>query len=314
MADNNDTGKNRSNYERRDYNNQYNSSNKYYANSKQKYKDMYYWETVNYNKYDNNQYTANLNNMNNSQEKYISQQTPYCNYNKYNGYNCNDFDCFDNGCNCFNDCCHFDCCCVKGATGATGITGPTGATGATGVTGPTGATGPTGVTGPTGSTGATGATGPTGVTGPTGATGPTGVTGPTGPESVTANYLYANNNAVSTVPLTGNVGNIPLTTTQNLSPGFTTTDNTTFTATNEGDYYINYIVSGNLSTGDSARVSVNNTTPVAESKPVTTTGENTLTSSAIVKLNAGDTIALQLNSSNNVNLLGNANLIAIRLN
>lgn len=134
MTDNNDTGKNRSNYERRDYNNQYNSYNKYYANSKPKYKDMYYWETVNYNKYDNNQYTANLNNMNNSQEKYINQQTPYCNYNKYNGCHCNDFDCFDNGCNyfndccnynkcnCFDDCCNFDCCCINGPTGATGVT------------------------------------------------------------------------------------------------------------------------------------------------------------------------------------------------
>jgi hypothetical protein len=73
-----------------------------------------------------------------------------------------------------------------GATGPTGLTGPTGATGPTGLTGPTGATGPTGLTGfdgatgPTGLTGPTGATGPTGLTGPTGATGPTGLTGPTG--------------------------------------------------------------------------------------------------------------------------------------
>ena len=48
----------------------------------------------------------------------------------------------------------------KGATGATGATGPQGANGATGATGPQGVAGPTGGTGPAGATGATGAAGP----------------------------------------------------------------------------------------------------------------------------------------------------------
>jgi hypothetical protein len=60
------------------------------------------------------------------------------------------------------------------------IKGPTGATGATGLQGPTGLTGATGATGPQGTpgaTGAAGATGPQGNTGPTGAAGAPGAAG-----------------------------------------------------------------------------------------------------------------------------------------
>ena len=78
-----------------------------------------------------------------------------------------------------------------GATGATGVAGPTGANGATGIAGPTGANGATGIAGPTGANGATGIAGPTGangatgVAGPTGANGATGIAGPTGANGAT---------------------------------------------------------------------------------------------------------------------------------
>ncbi|PER27466.1 collagen-like repeat preface domain-containing protein, partial [Bacillus cereus] len=60
------------------------------------------------------------------------------------------------------------------ATGPQGPRGATGATGATGPQGPRGATGATGATGPQGLRGATGATGATGPQGLRGATGPAG--------------------------------------------------------------------------------------------------------------------------------------------
>ena len=57
---------------------------------------------------------------------------------------------------------------LKGATGASGATGPKGNTGATGPAGPQGATGPAGPTGPRGPTGLTGAAGPQGPAGANG--------------------------------------------------------------------------------------------------------------------------------------------------
>lgn len=89
---------------------------------------------------------------------------------------------YDSYSDCTNqdNCGYSNCCCCRGATGATGPTGATGTTGATGVTGTTGARGLTGATGATGARGTTGAIGPTGIAGRTGATGPAGATGPMG--------------------------------------------------------------------------------------------------------------------------------------
>jgi len=96
-----------------------------------------------------------------------------------------------------------------GSTGYTGITGPTGAsytgyTGYTGITGMTGTTGSTGITGITGSTGITGVTGCTGITGSTGVTGSTGYTGPAGSAPAncaitTANNVFTGNNTFSNI-------------------------------------------------------------------------------------------------------------------
>lgn len=71
---------------------------------------------------------------------------------------------------------------IQGATGPTGVQGPTGTTGPTGIQGPVGTTGPTGIQGPVGTTGPTGIQGPVGSTGPTGPVGATGLIGPTGPQ------------------------------------------------------------------------------------------------------------------------------------
>ncbi|MFJ7732113.1 hypothetical protein ACIQXF_09490 [Lysinibacillus sp. NPDC097231] len=108
---------------------------------------------------------------------------------------------------------------LKGATGATGVTGPAGMTGATGITGaagPTGLTGATGATGNTGTTGATGNTGSLGLTGSTGNTGTTGLTGSIGNTGVTgltgvtgitgATGAIGTTGATGATGLTGNTG------------------------------------------------------------------------------------------------------------
>lgn len=188
-----------------------------------------------------------------------------------------------------------------GPTGATGATGPAGVPGATGPIGPTGPTGATGPTGPTGLPGVTGPTGPIGPTGATGATGPTGlpgVTGPTGPTGasgplVTRDSMSAANTSSAVIAVLLGGTNVPLPNNQNLNTFTVNPANTSFTVPSTGEYLISYSVTTTASLLVSSRV-LQNSTPIPASiiQPLATI--NSLTTTFIVPLTAGDTLTLQL--------------------
>ena len=213
---------------------------------------------------------------------------------------------------------------ITGATGVTGATGNTGATGigitgATGVTGATGITGPTGdgggVTGATGATGATGITGPTGATGldgatgATGATGVTGVTGVTGPTGGGGGEIFAALRAVrtisTTIPAPG-IFTVDYDATQYLfNAGF---DGINFTAQIGGIYQIEAGLRAVLidpinqtSPENFLYIQVNGAN-VAENNTVTNTAQNTFQVSTSVFLNPGDSVAIAVQSDQEVSI------------
>ncbi|MBM7840860.1 hypothetical protein JOC54_004153 [Alkalihalobacillus xiaoxiensis] len=204
---------------------------------------------------------------------------------------------------------------ITGATGATGLDGATGATGITGPTGPggggsgiTGPTGPTGATGPGGGiTGPTGATGFTGVTGITGATGVTGPTGGGGGEIFAA--LRAVRNIGTTIPAQG-IFTVDYDATQYLvNAGF---DGINFITQIGGIYQIEAGLQATLldpitqtSPENFLYIQVNGIT-VAENNTVTNTAQNTFQVSTSVFLNPGDTVAIAVQSDQDVNIDPNA--------
>lgn len=128
--------------------------------------------------------------------------------------------------------------------GPTGPTGPSGAPGAVGLIGPRGATGQTGPIGPSGPTGQSGQTGPTGKTGPTGSgiTGTTGPTGPMGPGGTgSAQYLQAYLTASQSIP-SGMSSQLTGFTTSYSTGGIILLNPTTFTVTQLGNYFIEYVL------------------------------------------------------------------------
>lgn len=195
----------------------------------------------------------------------------------------------------------------RGLRGPRGFTGPQGIMGPPGVTGPTGATGATGPTGPQGIQGIAGATGATGSIGPTGATGPQGIqglqgvageVGPTGPATDgLAVYGGLYSTAVDTidVPVTPTPVVIPLATSMPLLN--TTTAANGITVTEEGDYEINYILTGEVDTASTVTLSVNvdgvQTPSGVITRELEADTEYVLGGSTIVNLPAGSTVTLQ---------------------
>ncbi|NIK79833.1 hypothetical protein FHS15_005000 [Paenibacillus castaneae] len=183
---------------------------------------------------------------------------------------------------------------ASGATGATGAVGATGATGVAGDTGPTGATGTAGATGATGVAGATGATGTAGATGATGATG----------TSVTSDSAYAANTTGALITVVIGGTNVPLPSSQNLSPNITVNGaNDTFTVANAGRYYISYQVNTTAALLLSTRLIINGTQNTA-SVVAPALSISSFTNDIIVTLGAASTVTLQL-----FGLLGAATLI-----
>lgn len=190
----------------------------------------------------------------------------------------------------------------QGILGDPGATGPTGPRGPTGPTGPTGQTGLRGPDGPTGPSGPTGIIGPTGISppGPTGAMGPTGPVGPTGATGAaatvfdfggvftlmtqsiaTGGYLVTFENNTTPFFPNGSISHVP--------PSATLTVNTT------GVYHIVYMTISNATTN--ALILLRNGAPV----PGSSTGQNNnlppapfIGSEAIVALNAGDVLSLEI--------------------
>jgi hypothetical protein len=103
-----------------------------------------------------------------------------------------------------------------GATGPQGVQGPVGATGAQGLTGLNGATGAKGSTGPAGVTGPQGLPGVPGLQGPAGTAGANGVNGVNGALLVStvtirrADMLALNQLAITLLPASPGVVNLPL--------------------------------------------------------------------------------------------------------
>ena len=156
--------------------------------------------------------------------------------------------------------------------------------------GPTGPTGPTGAAGATGPAGAVGATGATGAAGATGATGPAGPTGP----SVTTTSAYAANLSGAGLPVVTAGFPVPLPNYQVLPEGITVDGtNTAFTVSTPGYYRISYTVNTTKALASGTRLMINNK-PNLPSTVAPSLGQSHFSNEIIVKLNAGDTITLQI--------------------
>ncbi len=185
--------------------------------------------------------------------------------------------------------------------------GPTGATGATGPEGPRGFRGQRGPDGPTGNEGLQGIQGPTGVTGFTGAT---GATGPTGAQGVSS-YAYFSKTTNDTVlpgaPLIFNFDS------PSNTPDITNNHAGTFTVNTSGIYYINYIITPDV-TDTSFPLVAGIVTSVAPIVPESfykiqpgSTGDPVLAGQFLYQFTAGTTFTLSnlslipLTFNNNIN-------------
>ena len=140
---------------------------------------------------------------------------------------------------------------TAGANGAAGFTGATGATGSIGATGSVGSTGLIGATGLKGDTGTAGTNGSVGATGATGATGPAGAQGPAGSTGGTG--LKGDQGAPGATGPAGEAGissvkfaTVPITTLGTGTDG-NTASNIFFTASSDGHYTFEILVSGVIS-------------------------------------------------------------------
>ena len=199
---------------------------------------------------------------------------------------------------------------ATGARGPIGPQGPVGPIGPTGATGATGAVGPQGPIGPIGPTGATGATGPVGPQGPIGPTGATGATGPVGPQGPagTGDALYASVNT-STVA-SGAIIPIEFDT--------STIDTTMSVSNNEvvinesGVYLISYFANGTVETGNFSVGLYENGTLISDQVITLTDSSGAVSKTALIDLDAGDTIALYNTADSTLTLLG-ASITALKL-
>jgi hypothetical protein len=186
----------------------------------------------------------------------------------------------------------------QGLIGPIGPTGPAGATGEVGPQGPIGPVGPkgdTGNTGPTGDAGPKGDTGDTGPIGPAGPKGETGDAGPAGPAGGTtgASASAANTSGPAIAVILGGT-DIPLPNAQDIGAGITINGgNTTLTVGSTGRYRISYRVRMTANMLVSSRVLINGAgSAVLVDAPSVAT--HRLDGDAIVSLNAGSTLGLQL--------------------
>lgn len=187
---------------------------------------------------------------------------------------------------------------ATGADGVAGVTGATGPTGAAGATGEQGLTGVTGATGPTGATGADGADGSDGATGPTGADGATGPTGATGPAGTPTAWAFAANVGPDSINVSASGTAVPLPDAQSLSGVTVDGSSTEFTVAASGTYKVSFFAVIDGATYDdanpmSARVTRNGS-PVPALADQPALWHNHVGASAIIALDAGDVLLLQL--------------------
>ena len=230
-----------------------------------------------------------------------------------------------NSCNCNNN--RNTCCCRGprgpiGPTGATGARGPIGPQGPVGPIGPTGATGATGATGPqgpiglTGATGATGAQGPIGLTGATGPQGPAGPIGPQGPQGEvgpqgpagTGDAIYTNSGAVEVE--SGQT--IPLSLTLQTPDSTMSVADNGVTVSQTGYYLVSYYIGGSVATNEFVTSLYVNDTAIANENIVQSNSAGAASKTALLSLNAGDTITLR-NTSATEATLSNASITVLRL-
>ncbi|MBD2843580.1 copper amine oxidase [Paenibacillus sp. IB182496] len=188
----------------------------------------------------------------------------------------------------------------EGPEGPAGPQGPAGPRGSTGPAGPEGPKGETGVAGADGADGSIGPQGPAGPAGPAGPQGPPGPIGPAGPQgnegpagsNATGTYAYAARTSGGAIAIVLGGTNIPLGDLQQLSGFSASADNTSFTVSESGSYYISYKVElqSDLMTG--AQV-IHNGVPLPGSIIPPYKSKDIYQTESIANLSAGDTLSLQ---------------------
>ncbi|ANP68844.1 DNRLRE domain-containing protein [Clostridium tyrobutyricum] len=207
-----------------------------------------------------------------------------------------------------------------GPTGPQGKPGPTGPKGDPGPTGPQGKPGPTGPKGDTGPTGPKGCPGPTGPKGCPGPTGPKGCPGPTGPKgdpgSNCSAFGFGTNICTNNINICSNKTLLSFPNDIQLKNVKLNNDNNVFTIKKRGYYFIEYNINCITDIEISSRLLINKL-PVSASQRTTKNNNCNLLSNLIIKLNADDTLSLQLfkkdNSCNRMSYIKNASITIIKL-
>ncbi|TDQ36233.1 BclA C-terminal domain-containing protein [Aureibacillus halotolerans] len=181
-----------------------------------------------------------------------------------------------------------------GPQGIQGEPGPQGPPGTSeGIPGPKGDPGPIGPVGPIGPQGIQGEIGPQGPAGPAGIQGdpgPQGPIGPAGPSTEISSYAFATNSGGT---ITSSLGGkrVPL-------PSGVVAKNITaseglFTVSEEGVYEISYQIYLQFSSQAGTQINVNGSGYPPSTIPALTNRDN-YSATVLVKLNAGDSVSLQL--------------------
>ena len=207
-----------------------------------------------------------------------------------------------------------------GPTGPKGDPGPTGPQGKPGPTGPKGDPGPTGPKGDPGPTGPQGKPGPTGPKGDPGPTGPQGKPGPTGPKgdpgSNCSAFGFGTNICTNNINICSNKTLLSFPNDIQLKNVKLNNDNNVFTIKKRGYYFIEYNINCITDIEISSRLLINKL-PVSASQRTTKNNNCNLLSNLIIKLNADDTLSLQLfkkdNSCNRMSYIKNASITIIKL-
>ncbi|WP_058952928.1 DNRLRE domain-containing protein [Clostridium tyrobutyricum] len=199
----------------------------------------------------------------------------------------------------------------------TGPTGPQGCPGPTGPKGCPGPAGPQGKPGPTGPKGDPGPTGPQGCPGPTGPQGKPGPTGPKGdPGSNCSAFGFGTNICTNNINICSNKTLLSFPNDIQLKNVKLNNDNNVFTIKKRGYYFIEYNINCITDIEISSRLLINKL-PVSASQRTTKNNNCNLLSNLIIKLNADDTLSLQLfkkdNSCNRMSYIKNASITIIKL-
>ena len=183
---------------------------------------------------------------------------------------------------------------MQGAAGPTGPQGDPGPMGPAGIQGVPGPTGPTGPAGADGATGATGIAGPAGAAGATGPAGATGATGPAGGGAVDTN-AYITNTSGTTLNVTMSGTAIPLPDDYIiLSKDINLNGKrTVLTVDAAGLYRISYLVNTTEPVAVGTRLMIkgaaNLASTIAPGLPL-----NHFSNEVVVRLDAGDTVSLEM--------------------